>query len=163
MLRLSKEEVNPGPRHSRPSTLPAPVPRHSKSPSFCSPLSFLSPLSHSHVSLYVIPAKAGIQSLSPCATRWCWGFGRPGVLGHSSGFPLKTAGMTGGEPAGKTGGKRRERQGGNGGKDCMSFPRKRESRVFSPSATRWCWGLGRPGVLGHSSGFPLKTEGMTGG
>ena len=162
--------------------------------------------------LCVIPAKAGIQSLSPCATRWCWGLGRPGVLGHSSGFPLKTAGMTGGEPAGKTGGNggndRRDTAGmlvchsresgnpesfplrhalvlgawpagrpgpflwipakncgkdrgetagmtgGNGGNDCMSFPRKRESRVFSPAQR-----VGAGGLAGRASwAIPLDSR-----
>ncbi len=130
----------PWPPSFPPVPLPAPVPRHSKSPSFCSPLSFLSPLGHSHVSLYVIPAKAGIQSLFPSATRRCWGLGRPGVLGHSSGFPLKTAGMTRGGTAGMTGGKLRER--------LYVIPAKAGIQSLFPlrhALVLGAWPAGRPG------------------
>ena len=129
MLRLSKEEVNPGPVvPARPlcptqSLIILPPsfspPRHSallchsKSPRH-------SLLDHSPVSLCVIPAKAGIQSLLPLCNALVLGGGRAGVLGPSSGFPLKTAGMTGGQtagvtgwmPVGRTGGGRREGRGG---------------------------------------------------
>ena len=134
------------PRSQVPPSKDAPRVPPLQSPFFVSP--FLSPPGHSHVSLYVIPAKAGIQSLFPLRNALvpgAWPAGRPGPFLW---IPAKNC---------------RNDRGGNGGNACMSFPRKRESRVFSPSATRWCRGLGRPGVLGHSSGFPLKTAGMTGG
>ena len=50
-----------------------------------------------------IPMQTGIQGFSPSATRRWWGLGRLGVLALSSGFPLKTAGMTGGQTARMTG------------------------------------------------------------
>ena len=163
MLRLSKEEVNPVPRHSRPSPLPAPVPRHSKSPSFCSPLSFLSPLSHSHVSLYVIPAKAGIQSLFPLRNALmlgAWPAGRPGPFLW---IPAKNGGNdrrgNGGKDRGETAGRIvcHSRESGNP----ESFP-LRNALVLG------AWPAGRPGpflwIPAKNCGNDRREPaGMTGG
>ena len=113
-----------------------------QSPFLVSP--FPSPLGHSHVSLYVIPAKdyghdrgklreglyvipakAGIQSLFPLRNALvlgAWPAGRPGPFlwipakncGNDRGG---NCGKDRGETAGMTEGKLRERQGGNCGKD----------------------------------------------
>ena len=184
MLRLSKEEVNPGPRHSRPSpcppqspAIPARPPCLPQSPAILTPrhsaLSCHSGLScHSERSeeSHPPPDPASLGAPLPGSSfQGCTpGTPFPESLprfpfplpsrsfpcllvchsresGNPESFPLRNALVLGAWPAGrpgpflwipaKNGGNDRR---GNGGNDCVSFPRKRESRVFSPSATRWC-------------------------